>query len=100
MRASHNVGILSEAQLSTGSVSSTGLLVQPQQVHAGIWVELACGIDAGDLDESWRQQPGTPVYAKDFGAAGVRHALSKANKDRTPEWRASSNSPGSFTTPA
>ena len=58
------------------------------------------GVDAGGLDESWRQQPGTPVYAKDFGAAGVRHALSKANKDRTPEWRATSNSPGSFTTPA
>jgi 8-hydroxy-5-deazaflavin:NADPH oxidoreductase len=58
------------------------------------------GVDAGGLDESWRQQPGTPVYAKDFGAAGVRHALSRASKDRTPEWRASSNSPGSFTTPA
>ncbi len=23
-------------------------------------------VDAGGLDESWRQQPGTPVYAKDF----------------------------------
>src|SRR5256885_2097771 len=24
-------------------------------------------VDAGGLDESWRQQPGTPVYAADFG---------------------------------
>ena len=24
------------------------------------------GVDAGGLDESWRQQPGTPVYAEDF----------------------------------
>jgi hypothetical protein len=46
------------------------------------------GVDAGGLDESWRQQPGTPVYAKDFDAEGVRRALSEANKDRTPEWRA------------
>ena len=29
------------------------------------------GVDAGGLDESWRQQPGTPVYAKDFDAEGV-----------------------------
>jgi predicted dinucleotide-binding enzyme len=46
------------------------------------------GVDAGGLDESWRQQPGTPVYGTDFDAAGVRRALSEANKDRTPEWRA------------
>ncbi len=46
------------------------------------------GVDAGGLDESWRQQPGTPVYGTDFDAAGVRRALSEANKDRAPEWRA------------
>jgi hypothetical protein len=46
------------------------------------------GVDAGGLDESWRQQPGTPVYAADFDAAGVRQALSKASKERKPEWRA------------
>ena len=32
-------------------------------------------IDAGGLDESWRQQPGSPVYTKDYDAAGVRHGL-------------------------
>ena len=58
------------------------------------------GVDAGGLDESWRQQPGTPVYANDFNAEGVRGALSEAKKDRTPEWRATTNSPGSFTSPA
>ena len=45
-------------------------------------------VDAGRLDESWRQQPGTPVYAADFDAAGVRQALSQASKERKPEWRA------------
>ena len=46
------------------------------------------GVDSGWLDESWRQQPGTPVYAKDFDAAGVRRALSEASRERKPEWRA------------
>ena len=46
------------------------------------------GVDAGGLDESWRQQPGTPVYAADFDAEGVREALSKPSKERKPEWRA------------
>jgi hypothetical protein len=58
------------------------------------------GVDAGGLDESWRQQPGAPVYTKDFDADGVRRALSEASKDRTPEWRGTSNSPGSFSAPA
>lgn len=58
------------------------------------------GVDAGGLDESWRQQPGTPVYAKNLDAAGVRRALSEASRDRTPEWHATANSPGSFAAPA
>jgi len=45
------------------------------------------GVDAGGLDQSWRQQPGSPVYARDFDAAGVRRALQEARKERTPEWR-------------
>jgi len=46
------------------------------------------GVDAGTIDDSWRQQPGTPVYATDHDADGVRQALSEASKERTPEWRA------------
>ena len=40
------------------------------------------GVDAGGLDESWRQQPGSPVYTKDFDAEGVRRALSEAAAKR------------------
>jgi len=58
------------------------------------------GVDAGSLDESWRQQPGTPVYAKDFDAAGVRRALAEASPERTPAWRSTPKSPGSFNNPA
>ncbi len=52
------------------------------------------GVDAGGLDESWRQQPGTPVYATDLDANGVRGALAKASKERTPEWHATPHSSG------
>jgi 8-hydroxy-5-deazaflavin:NADPH oxidoreductase len=45
-------------------------------------------VDAGSLDTSWRQQPGTPVYATDYDVEGVRRALSEATPDRTAEWRA------------
>ena len=58
------------------------------------------GVDAGGLDESWRQQPGTPVYCTDFDAAGVKRALSEATKERKPEWRATAKSPGTFAQPA
>ena len=37
-------------------------------------------VDAGGLDEFWRQQPGTLVYTDDFDAEGVRRALSQATK--------------------
>jgi len=36
-------------------------------------------IDAGTLEESWRQQPGTPVYGTDHDAEGVRVALASAS---------------------
>jgi predicted dinucleotide-binding enzyme len=57
-------------------------------------------VDAGSLDESWRQQPATPVYATDFDAEGVRRALSEATRERKPQWRATAGSPGSFAKPA
>jgi 8-hydroxy-5-deazaflavin:NADPH oxidoreductase len=46
------------------------------------------GVDAGGLDESWRQQPGTPVYGTDRDAAGVKRGLGEASKDRPKEFRA------------
>jgi 8-hydroxy-5-deazaflavin:NADPH oxidoreductase len=58
------------------------------------------GVDAGTLDDSWRQQPATPVYCKDFDAEGVRHALSNASKERKPEWYGTAGSPGTFENPA
>ncbi len=39
-------------------------------------------VDAGSLDDSWRQQPGTPVYTTDHDAQGVRQALADAAQPR------------------
>ncbi len=57
-------------------------------------------VDAGGLDESWRQQPGTPVYTKDFDVAGVKRGLAEASPERGPGWRGTAKSPGSFIAPA
>ena len=57
-------------------------------------------IDDGGLDDSWRQQPGTPVYDVDRDAAGVRRALMEASHTRQPEWRATENRPKTLRRPA
>jgi predicted dinucleotide-binding enzyme len=45
-------------------------------------------VDAGNLSESWRQQPDTPVYGTNLDLEGVRRALSEASPMRKPEWLA------------
>ena len=45
-------------------------------------------VDAGGLDESWRQQPGSPVYCTDYDAAGVTAKLQRADRTRLHAVRA------------
>jgi 8-hydroxy-5-deazaflavin:NADPH oxidoreductase len=45
-------------------------------------------VDAGGLDESWRQQPGTPGYIADLEADALRQAIADANPERTSDFRA------------
>src|SRR5436190_12698271 len=45
-------------------------------------------VDGGDLDDSWRQQPGTPAYCRDLDAAALRRALAEADRSRIAEYRA------------
>src|SRR5215469_12791027 len=57
-------------------------------------------VDAGGLDHSWTQQPGTPVYATDLDVEGAVAALAQANAycfDNTPT---TESSPGNFAKPA
>jgi predicted dinucleotide-binding enzyme len=45
-------------------------------------------VDGGGLDDSWRQQPGTPAYCRDLEAAALGHALAEADRSRIAEYRA------------
>jgi predicted dinucleotide-binding enzyme len=44
-------------------------------------------IDGGPLEESWRQQPGTPSYCVDFQAEALKHALATAIQEEAPRRR-------------
>ena len=60
-----------------------------KEVVLGLINELGFdGVDAGGLDESWRQQPGTPVYGTDLDADGVRRGLAEAKRERPAGFRA------------
>jgi predicted dinucleotide-binding enzyme len=43
--------------------------------------------DAGSLAQSWRQQPGAPVYCTDLSYAEIGPALDSAERDRLPKRR-------------
>jgi 8-hydroxy-5-deazaflavin:NADPH oxidoreductase len=45
------------------------------------------GLDAGPLAESWRQQPGTPIYTTDLPLDAARQALADATPEQTASWR-------------
>jgi 8-hydroxy-5-deazaflavin:NADPH oxidoreductase len=44
-------------------------------------------VDAGGIEESWRQQPGTPCYTRDNNVAQLKVALASAVRSRVPEYR-------------
>ncbi|MFE7234289.1 NADPH-dependent F420 reductase [Streptomyces sp. NPDC002405] len=44
-------------------------------------------VDTGGIDDSWRQQPGTPVYGLQAGADTVAKALAEASPERPAEFR-------------
>ncbi len=45
-------------------------------------------VDGGGLDDSWRQQPGSPAYGTDLDSEGLRQALAAATPDRIAQFRA------------
>ncbi|WP_329008561.1 NADPH-dependent F420 reductase [Streptomyces sp. NBC_01601] len=45
-------------------------------------------VDAGGITDSWRQQPGTPVYGLRAGTEAVRKALAEASPERPANFRA------------
>jgi predicted dinucleotide-binding enzyme len=45
-------------------------------------------VDAGDLDDSFRQGTGAPAYCRDLDAPALRRALAEADRSRVAEYRA------------
>lgn len=45
-------------------------------------------VDSGGIDDSWRQQPGTPVYGLRAGVDAVVEALREASPERPADFRA------------
>ena len=43
--------------------------------------------DSGTLQDSWRQQPGSPVYCTDLTLTQLKKSIAKARKDLLPERR-------------
>ncbi len=43
-------------------------------------------VDAGGIEESWRQQPGTPCYTRDNNALQLKAALAATVRSRVPEY--------------
>jgi predicted dinucleotide-binding enzyme len=44
-------------------------------------------VDGGGIEESWRQQPGTPCYTGDNNVSRLKEALTAAVRSRVPEYR-------------
>jgi predicted dinucleotide-binding enzyme len=44
-------------------------------------------VDAGSLEDSWRQQPGTPCYAADLDAPRLKDTLAAADRGLLREYR-------------
>lgn len=44
-------------------------------------------VDAGSIADSWRQQPGSPVYCTDLNRDEIPKALAAAEKERLPKRR-------------
>lgn len=56
-------------------------------------------VDAGGLDESWRQQPGSPVYTANADITQTARLLAEASKQRPAALSGSVASPGTWTDP-
>jgi predicted dinucleotide-binding enzyme len=95
IKAFNNIAWLSlaDGSLPPGAAARIGLPIagddaRAKKVLTGLVDALGFDpVDAGNLDESWRQQPGTPVYCTDLDADGVRRALARSDRARAPEMR-------------
>jgi 8-hydroxy-5-deazaflavin:NADPH oxidoreductase len=81
---------LAEGGTAAGTTGRIAIPVAGDDAHAkAIARELVNetgfdALDAGNLANSWRQQPGTPAYCTELTLSDLRDALSSADKGRAP----------------
>ncbi|MEK4436205.1 NADPH-dependent F420 reductase [Paenibacillus sp. FSL K6-2862] len=67
------------------AVAIAGDDIQQKQTMMSIVSELGFDtVDSGNLNNSWRQQPGTPAYCTELTKEELNEALQKANKEQAP----------------
>jgi predicted dinucleotide-binding enzyme len=88
---------LAERGLPAGSPGRISLSIAgddpaAKQLVLGLIDEIGFdGVDAETLADSWRQQPGTPAYARDLTAEARKAALAQADAGKIAEYRAEAN---------
>lgn len=84
---------LADNRQPTGSSTRIGLHVAGDDTHAeAVAQDLVedtgfIALAAGSLEDSWRQQPGTPAYCTELTLPELKMALEAADKVRAPQNR-------------
>lgn len=95
IKAWNNVlaGTLEDKGLPPGAEGRTALSVAGDDARAKkVAMDLVettgfDAIDGGTLEESWRQQPGTPGYCVEFQTDALKYALASAIREEAPRRR-------------
>jgi predicted dinucleotide-binding enzyme len=95
IKAFNNILAYSLAELGRGEGSSDRLAIavagddaQAKQIVMALVNDSGFDpVDAGSLDESWRQQPSTPAYCCDYGMEMMCKGLAAAVKGDAPKKR-------------
>ncbi|HEY1869615.1 MAG TPA: NAD(P)-binding domain-containing protein [Chitinophagaceae bacterium] len=86
-------GSLVQAGLPKGSVSRIALPVSGDDKKSKDLVQTLINdsgfdsLDIGSLQNSWRQQPGSPVYCTDLTLAQIEKSIAKTKKELLPKRR-------------
>jgi len=86
-------GSLVHSGLSKGSTARIALPVSGDDKQSKDLVSILVNdsgfdsLDCGSLEDSWRQQPGSPVYCTDLTMAQLKKSIGKARKELLPDRR-------------
>ena len=86
-------GSLMDSSLTRGTASRLALPISGDDKQSKDLVSILVddsgfdSLDYGSLQDSWRQQPGSPVYCTDLTLTQLKKSIEKARKELLPERR-------------